>query len=65
MKPVFSVAVVVAISAMPLHADDVALLKIRVGKEKQLRSVAIEFYEADAPRHVENFKKLARKRFYN
>lgn len=46
-------------------ADEVALMQIRIGREKQLRPVALEFYENDAPITVENFKKLARKRFYN
>jgi cyclophilin family peptidyl-prolyl cis-trans isomerase len=53
---------VLALSAA--HADDVALMQIRIGKDKTLRPVAIEFYETDAPRTVENFKKLARKSFY-
>jgi cyclophilin family peptidyl-prolyl cis-trans isomerase len=48
-----------------LHADEVALVQIKVGKEKQLRMFAMEFYENEAPRTVENFKKLARKGFYN
>lgn len=46
-------------------ADEVAVMKIREGKEKKLQSVVIEFYEADAPETVANFKKLAGKRFYN
>ncbi len=48
-----------------LHADDVALMKIRVNKSKELLPVAIEFYEGDTPAHVANFKKLASKKFYN
>ena len=39
-------------------------MQIKIGKEKTLRPVAIEFYEADAPRTVANFKKLAKKGFY-
>lgn len=46
------------------HADDVALMQIRIGKDRVLRPVAVELFAADAPRHVENFKKLARKGFY-
>ena len=46
-------------------ADDVAVLDIRIGPEKTLHRVAIEFYEDAAPATVANFKKLARKRFYN
>lgn len=45
-------------------AEDVALVTLKVGKEKQLQQFAIEFYEGDAPATVENFKKLAKKGFY-
>src|SRR5438067_2614899 len=45
-------------------ADDVAVMEIKVDREKQLRRVVIEFYEKDAPETVANFKKLARKGFY-
>ena len=48
-----------------VRADDVALLTLKIGKDKTSRQVAIEFYEADAPQTVANFKKLAHKRFYN
>lgn len=45
-------------------ADDVALLTIGIGKDPTPRLVAIEFYDGDAPRAVENFKTLAKKGFY-
>jgi peptidyl-prolyl cis-trans isomerase B (cyclophilin B) len=49
-----------------VRADDVALVTFQLGKDKKHpRQVALEFYEGDAPLTVENFKKLARKRFYN
>lgn len=47
------------------HADDVAYMQFRIGKSKEIHSVAIELLEADAPATVANFKKLARKKFYN
>src|SRR6476620_2272849 len=47
-----------------VRADEVALVSLRVGKEKNLQQFAIEFYEADAPLTVGNFKTLARKGFY-
>lgn len=50
--------------AFTAHADDVALLQIKLPNQKALQPVAIEFYEGDAPATVENFKKLARKGFY-
>ena len=45
------------------QADDVALLELRFA-DKTTRTVAIEFYEKDAPTHVANFKKLAADGFY-
>ena len=45
------------------QADDVALLELRFA-DKTTRTVAIEFYEKDAPAHVANFKKLAADGFY-
>lgn len=48
----------------PAAADEVAVLKIRVGNEKKLERVVLEFYERDAPETVANFKKLARQGFY-
>ena len=45
------------------QADDVALLELRFA-DKTTRTVAIEFYENDAPAHVANFKKLANDGFY-
>jgi len=50
--------------AVPLYADDCALITLRVGKEKHLRQFAVEFHEGDAPATVANFKKLAKKGFY-
>ncbi len=59
-------AVLCLASGLPaLRADEVALMQVRFGKDKALRPVAIEFLEGDAPLTVENFKKLARKGFYN
>jgi cyclophilin family peptidyl-prolyl cis-trans isomerase len=46
------------------RADDIALVSLRIAKEKKPREFAIEFYPDDAPRTVENFKKLAKKGFY-
>lgn len=47
------------------YAEDVAVFDIRVGKEKQLQRVVIEFYDREAPRTVENFKQLVARKFYN
>jgi peptidyl-prolyl cis-trans isomerase B (cyclophilin B) len=66
MKKILIVAAAAILSTGSFVAgDEVALMTIKVGKQKQLQRVAFEFYEGDVPGHVENFKKLARKRFYN
>jgi peptidyl-prolyl cis-trans isomerase B (cyclophilin B) len=65
MKKILLSSVVFTFAALLAHAEDVALLSIEVGKERTPRLVAIEFHDADAPRAVENFKKLAKKGFYN
>jgi peptidyl-prolyl cis-trans isomerase B (cyclophilin B) len=65
MKKLLFTACAAAIALSAVHADDVALLTFKVAKDKVPKQVAIEFYEGDAPQTVENFKKLARKKFYN
>jgi len=44
---------------------DVAVLQIRIGKEKQLQRVVIGLYDEATPLTVANFKELVRKKFYN
>jgi len=44
---------------------DVAVMEIRVGKEKETRQVVIGLYDESAPYTVENFKTLIQKKFYN
>ncbi len=58
-------AALLAAALASAQADDVALLTLQLGKDKTPRTVAIEFHEGDAPRTVENFKTLAKKKFYN
>lgn len=65
MKKILLTLAIFAAGFVAARAEDVALLTLRVGKDKNLRQVAFELYEGDAPQTVENFKKLARKRFYN
>lgn len=65
MKKIFLPIACLAAGLVAVRADDVALITLKVGKDKTPRQVAIEFHEGDAPQTVENFKKLARKRFYN
>ncbi len=59
---------VTRISAAPPSAPfgpEDAVLFIRIGKEKLLRTVVIGLYDHTAPQTVENFKQLIRKRFYD
>ncbi|MEX1045487.1 MAG: peptidylprolyl isomerase [Chthoniobacterales bacterium] len=44
---------------------DVAVAMIKVGKERDLRRVVIGFYDGAAPQHVQNFKDLVARRYYN
>lgn len=44
---------------------EVAVIQIKIGKDKQLRTVVIGFNDEDAPITVANFKELARKRYYD
>ena len=65
MKKLLLTVAALATGLAAVRADDVALVTLRVGKDKTPQQFAIEFYEAEAPGTVENFKKLARRKFYN
>ena len=65
MKKLLFTACAVATALSAMRADDVALLTFQIGKDKTPKQAALEFYEADAPQTVANFKKLAHKKFYN
>lgn len=65
MKLRLSVIALAALFATPVVADEVALMRVRTPGDKSLHPVAIEFYEAEAPGTVANFKKLAHKDFYD
>jgi len=43
----------------------VAVVTIKVGKEKALQRVVIGLYDGSAPLHVQNFKDLVQRRYYN
>jgi peptidyl-prolyl cis-trans isomerase B (cyclophilin B) len=44
---------------------EVAVMQIKVGKEKRFQQVVLGLYDDAAPATVANFKELCRKRFYN
>lgn len=50
---------------IPAARADVAIVEVRFGKEKPTKRIVIDLDEGRAPATVENFRKLARKRFYN
>ncbi|MEO8205117.1 MAG: peptidylprolyl isomerase [Chthoniobacterales bacterium] len=52
-------------SAPAPTGPEVAVILIRVGKEKQLRRVVLGFNENAAPQTVANFKELVSRKFYN
>ena len=64
MKKLLLTAAVLALTLPAARADDVALVTLQAGSDKTPQQFAIEFYETEAPRTVENFKKLAGKKFY-
>lgn len=51
------------LSAVVCSAEDVAVMTVKLPKEEA--QVIIAFYENEAPGTVANFKKLAKKKFYN
>jgi len=44
---------------------DVAVMEVRIGKEKTPRQIVIGLYDSAAPVTVANFKDLIRRKFYN
>ncbi|MBJ7326041.1 MAG: peptidylprolyl isomerase [Chthoniobacterales bacterium] len=44
---------------------EVAVVTIKVGKERDLRRVVVGLYDGSAPLHVQNFKDLIARRYYN
>lgn len=53
------------LAAPLLHADEVAVMKVVMARKQEPQNVVLSFYESDAPATVANFKKLARKKFYD
>jgi peptidyl-prolyl cis-trans isomerase B (cyclophilin B) len=57
--------VALAVSSAATVGPEVAVMQIKIGKEKALQQVVIGLYDDAAPATVANFKELCRKRFYN
>jgi peptidyl-prolyl cis-trans isomerase B (cyclophilin B) len=66
MKNILFLSTILLCSILTCLADPVAVFDIQWGKAKdrQKRSFAIGFYDADAPRTTANFKKLVQDGFY-
>jgi peptidyl-prolyl cis-trans isomerase B (cyclophilin B) len=45
--------------------SEVAVMQIKIGKERELQQVVIGLYDEAAPATVANFKELCRRRFFN
>lgn len=64
-----ALAIALLLLAPVLHAQtlgpDVAVMTIKVGKERDLRRVVIGLYDGAAPLHAQNFKDLVERRYYN
>jgi peptidyl-prolyl cis-trans isomerase B (cyclophilin B) len=66
MKRLIVLLVTIFLTDTVVRADDVAVFDLQwgKGKQRQLRSFALDFDENAAPATVANFKKLVRDRFY-
>jgi peptidyl-prolyl cis-trans isomerase B (cyclophilin B) len=66
MKNILIVSTILLASTVAGLADPVAVFDVQwgKGKDRQKRSFAIGFYDADAPRTSANFKKLVQDGFY-
>ena len=66
MKKIFVLSAILLWTAIACLADPVAVFDVQwgKGKDRQKRSFAIGFYDADAPQTTANFKKLVQDGFY-
>jgi cyclophilin family peptidyl-prolyl cis-trans isomerase len=66
MKNILLLLAALGFSVVACLADPVAVFDLQwgKGKERQTRSFAIAFYDADAPQSTANFKKLVQDGFY-
>jgi cyclophilin family peptidyl-prolyl cis-trans isomerase len=64
MSRLFACWIVAALAVVPGWAEDVAVLWVKLPKEKKAERIVIETFDAEAPQTSENFRKLARKGFY-
>jgi peptidyl-prolyl cis-trans isomerase B (cyclophilin B) len=66
MKKILVLLAALGLSVVACLADPVAVFDVQwgKGKQRQTRSFAIAFYDADAPQTTANFKKLVQNGFY-
>lgn len=60
-----ALAALASVSPAQQLGPEVAVATIKVGKERDLRRVVIGLYDNAAPAHVQNFKDLVARRYYN
>jgi cyclophilin family peptidyl-prolyl cis-trans isomerase len=65
MKPILLFLLCGLAAFQSLRAEDVAVLKLKVGHDKKLKEVVIALDPSAAPETVANFEKLVHKGFYN
>jgi peptidyl-prolyl cis-trans isomerase B (cyclophilin B) len=67
MKKILVLLAALGLSVVACLADPVAVFDVQwgKGKQRQTRSFAIAFYDADAPQSAANFKKLVQDGFYH
>ena len=61
---VLAVLLLASVAGAQTLGPDVVVMDLKVGKERDLRRVVIGLYDNAAPLHAENFKELARTRYY-
>ncbi len=66
MKCLIVLLVTTLVAGSAVRADEVAVFELQwgKGKQRQVRSFALDFDEKAAPYTVNNFKKLVREKFY-
>ena len=57
--------VLLSIAGAATVGPEVAVMQIKIGKERELQQVVIGLYDEAAPATVANFKELCRRRFFN
>jgi cyclophilin family peptidyl-prolyl cis-trans isomerase len=60
----FALLATASLAGAQTLGPDVVIMDIKIGKDRDLRRVVIGLYDGAAPLHAENFKELARTRYF-